>query len=358
MTDLPESEDRISPYSVVIVDCTEQEYNGETISQKPTGGIPLVVTHLAENLAKRGCRVTVENKTPENKIFKNVSWEHRSNPRVESADIIIACNDVKIFDQAPYKKMIEDGAKPILWLHNLFTWKRAWKKKRIGALLRRKADAVFLGEYHLNQCSKWMPLGSRHIIRHGVGQNFFDMPILGNQRKPQALFLSKAFRGFSSVMELWIKSVHPSCPDAVLKAYIGKSEIRNYPYSEEQLKGYGIEVMDRAPQSVLMEEMQKSSCLIYPGHKDETFCNVAAECSVLGLPVITRGIGALSERVASGGGVMAHNDHDMAQSIIRCMKDPEYTQKLSEAALKTRDAYRWENRINEWLDLFDALRSR
>lgn len=358
MTDLSKPESRTSPYSVVIVDCTEQEYNGETILQKPTGGIPLVVTHLAEQLAGRGCRVTVENKTPENKIVNNVSWEHRSNPNVENADFIIACNDVKIFDQAPYKKMIEDGAKPILWLHNLFTWKRAWKKKRIGSLLRRKADAVFLGEYHLNHCSKWMPLGSRNIIRHGVGQNFFDMPISNSQRKPQALFLSKAFRGFSSVMDLWIRSVHPKCPEAVLKAYIGKSEIENYPYTEAQLKSYGIDILDRAPQSVLIEEMQKSSCLIYPGHKDETFCNVAAECSVLGLPVITRGIGALSERVASGGGVIARNDHDMAQSIICCMTEPEYTKTLSDAALKVRDEYRWENRIDEWLAFFDALRVR
>ncbi|MDY0028380.1 MAG: glycosyltransferase [Pseudobdellovibrionaceae bacterium] len=350
------SEIHKADYSIVIIDCTEQEYNGEIITLKPTGGIPLVVTHLAEELARAGCNVTVENKTPENKIYKNVTWENRNNPQVKSADFVIACNDVKIFDQSPYRQMIEQGAIPILWLHNLFTWKRAWKKKRIGSLFRRKPDVVFLSEYHAKNCAKFMPLGMRSIIPHGVGHDFFDIPQSSEKRIPQALFLSKAFRGFSEVMALWVKSVHPSCPQAILKAYIGKQEIGNYPYTEEQLKSYGIEIMDRAPQPVLMKEMQQSSCLIYPGHKDETFCNVAAECSVMGLPVITKGIGALTERVASGGGVLAHSDADIAQAVIRCMTDSKYTKLLSDTAFASRDEYRWERRINEWLGLFAELR--
>jgi glycosyltransferase involved in cell wall biosynthesis len=346
-----------STYTILIADCTNHPYNGENIDDKATGGIPLVTTRLAEALAKTGCRVTVRNNTPENLTAQGVIWENRSTPGLAGTqpDFIIACNDVTLFND--YKDMIEKGSIPVLWIHNLFTWKRVFKKGRLKSLFHYKPDAVFLGTYHANQCSSLMPFKSRTIIPHGVDDRFFNTQKSSTPNPPQALFLSKAFRGFNHILDLWMTQIHAQCPDARLKAFIGRNELPSLKFNEQSLINANVDILNRAAQSVVINEITKSTCLIYSGHKDETFCNVAAESTVLGLPIITRGIGSLSERIKNGAGLCATSDGQMVKAIVQCLSDPKTAQNLSIKAAAQRDQYQWKNRTLDWLALFARLKS-
>lgn len=344
------------PLKILILDCTLKPYNGASIDVAPTGGIPLVTTRLAECLAHKH-EVWIRNHTNENITFRNVHWENvGAKTKAPKPDIILASNDVNLF--AMYDEWIKSGSKPILWARNLITWKRIFKKRRLRNLIKYRPPVVFLSRYHLNSCSSLIPLGKKYIIPHGVDDEFFNYP-LGVERKPQVLFLSKAFRGFTEVANMWINYIYPhfACkiPKVVLRAYIGREELNNMAYTDEFLRSHHIEVLDRAPQSVLRAEMACSAALIYPGHSDETFCNVAAESSVLGLPILTLGIGALAERSQNGMGIMAQNYSELAAHMVELLNNPQKIQFASQQVLEYRDQYRWHDRIKDWNRLFENL---
>ena len=50
----------------------------------------------------------------------------------------------------------------------------------------------------------------------------------------------------------------------------------------------------------MVKDMLKSKVLLVPGHKSELFCIAAEEARELCIPIITLGIGSLSERVEHG----------------------------------------------------------
>ncbi|MBL8640270.1 MAG: glycosyltransferase family 4 protein [Alphaproteobacteria bacterium] len=350
------------PQNILILDCTNADYNGASIDQSPTGGIALVTVRLAEQLATVGMNVCVRNHTCVPITHKNVRWENVSSLKeLARPDIILASNDVNLF--APYDEWIRQGSRPILWIHNLVTWKRIFKKHRLGNLIKYRPESVFLSEYHLKSCAPFVPLGRKYIIPHAVDDGFFDVEGAGRsgvqsraQKLPQALFLSKAFRGFGAVLKLWMRDIHPHAPRAMLRAYIGRDELPNLGVSEDDLRTHNIHILDRAPQKILRDEMAASSCLIYPGHKDETFCNVAAESTVLGLPIVTMGIGALNERARNGAGIVAKTDQDLAKIMVDLFQNPLKIQQLSQNALAAREQYRWSTRIKDWMELFQQSR--
>ena len=50
---------------------------------------------------------------------------------------------------------------------------------------------------------------------------------------PQAPVLSKAFRGFNHILDLWMTQIHAQCPDARLKAFIGRNELPSLKFNEQ-----------------------------------------------------------------------------------------------------------------------------
>lgn len=346
----------MNPYRIVILDGSPNPYNGRTIDAKPVGGIPLCTVRLAEQLASEGCEITIRNATTETVTENGVKWESLAEPyKGPRPDFIIANNDANLFDSAA--DYLRSGAVPVLWLHNLFTWKRLFKKKRMGSLLRWRPAAVFIGTYQKDACSRLMPFRSRYVLPHGVGEALFAYPAAAEGRKQQALFLSKPFRKFDLCVRNWIERIHPACPEAVLKAYVSPEEIARLDlgYTDEQMRKANIVIAGRAPQSVMLEDLATSACLLCPGHKDETFCNVAAEACVLGLPIVTLGIGSLSERVHDGNGIIARNEEEFSKTVVTFLKDAEKRERYSKAALAAREQYRWKSRMELWSDVFSRL---
>ena len=60
----------------------------------------------------------------------------------------------------------------------------------------------------------------------------------------------------------------------------------------------------------LIKQLIMSRMIIFPGHKAELFCLAAEEARELCIPVVTLGIGSLSERVIHGKtGFIAKNKY-------------------------------------------------
>ncbi len=111
----------------------------------------------------------------------------------------------------------------------------------------------------------------------------------------------------------------------------------------------------RATKQTLSEFYVTARLLLYPGARDETFCLAAAEAQCMGVPVVTRGIGALTERVQhQTNGLIAPGDAAFADAAIAMLTDNDLWQRLSTGAIAQRNLLRWEDVAAAW----DALLSR
>ena len=64
--------------------------------------------------------------------------------------------------------------------------------------------------------------------------------------------------------------------------------------------------------NLLIDDLKKSKVLLIPGHKGEIFCIAAEEARELCVPIVTLGIGSLSERVKHGQtGFIAKNEKNL-----------------------------------------------
>ena len=78
----------------------------------------------------------------------------------------------------------------------------------------------------------------------------------------------------------------------------------------------------------MIDELKHSRVLLYLGHKSDIFTLTAEEAIKLCVPVITYGIGSLSERVSHGNnGFIAKNSSEFAKYTLDIMNDDSILQR-------------------------------
>ncbi len=106
----------------------------------------------------------------------------------------------------------------------------------------------------------------------------------------------------------------------------------------------------------LCKEMTSASLFLAPC-RAETFGFSVAEALFHGLPVLGFSVGALPERLASGGGVLVP-DGDLgafAASANELLSDKQELKRLQKRALLTRNGLSWNERIPSFLDAYKKL---
>lgn len=332
---------------IIFLDCITTQYNGKTIKEKPVGGIGICTAGLAEALAKQGHDVTVLNNLSalQNGEFDGVKWHNSQSINTkETYDIAIANNDARLFEKAQAKHHV-------IWLHNRILFEKTLRKGRLWPLLKFRPTAVFLGEKQKNQTSNLHPFREKVIIPHGLSDEYVT-PQTSKAIAPlnQAIYCSQAYRGLDEIVGIWIKYIHPKCPEACFKAYIGEE----YPQSliaqrvsQKDLENANIHLMPKVPKSELIEDLKCSRMMLYTGHKDETFCLAAAEASAMGVPIVTYGRGSLSERVQNdknGYIVDDKNQQAFANAALKLFKEDKVWETMS-AFAKNKSPYKSWNEI-------------
>ncbi len=111
----------------------------------------------------------------------------------------------------------------------------------------------------------------------------------------------------------------------------------------------GVVLRGGLPQPELVSELQTARVLFCPGHRDETYCNAAAEATASGLPVVTRGHGSLSERVRDGKtGFIAETADAFAARTIALLRDNSLWLSQHASALADSGLKSWDERAKEW----------
>ncbi|MCB9964014.1 MAG: glycosyltransferase family 4 protein [Rhodospirillales bacterium] len=343
---------------ILFLDCTKTAFNGDTLRTAPLGGIESVTVNLAEACARRGHEVCVVNNAPEHMsgCISGVHWSNYDQffTRLPAfhPDVIIANHDARLLDFArPFKAA---NPLPVVWMHNRMLLEKTIRKGNMGALLRWRPIGVFLGEKHRKECHFLHPFRRREIMPHGLSAEYLGMlPRTDPPTPPRAIFFSQAYRGLSTVIESWMRYVHPVVADAEFHAYTEPQALPtpDIPYTAGQLAASGIFLHDKVPKAVLRDRLRESRVMIYPGYKDETFCCAATEAQALGVPVVTFGIGALSERVknAQTGFIAPNGDLEaLAKYTIDLLTQEALWRTLSQAAIKDVQSLNWDLLAAEW----------
>jgi glycosyltransferase involved in cell wall biosynthesis len=102
----------------------------------------------------------------------------------------------------------------------------------------------------------------------------------------------------------------------------------------------------------MVKDLLKSKVLLVPGHKGEIFCIAAEEARELCIPIITLGIGSLSERVEHGvTGFIAKDIKEFSDYTLELFNDKNLWISLRNNLFKLRGSKKWDkvayNLINQ-----------
>lgn len=332
---------------VAILDCTKTNYNEERAPHLSLGGIERCVLSLSRALYNKGLDVRVFNASPAPSTYQNITWAPLSAATDFQADIVIACNDARLFDTYTAQSGHKDF-KPFLWLHNPVNLWKTIRKGRLSAIIRWRPVAVFLGKTQQQATSNFIPFSQKTIIEHGIENTILNEQISHAPRPPHAAFISQSYRGLDDVIDVWKNFIHPKLPNAKLDVYSQTAQPLH-------LEKFGITQKGRMTRAQLLSELSDKRLMFIPGHRDETYCLAAAESLCLGIPVITYGYGSLKERVADKKtGIIATTPAEFAEQSIAILTDDVIWLDYHTNAVKTRAGADWDTRAEDWIKLWNT----
>ncbi len=322
-------------------------YSGETLRAASMGGTESSVVQLAEALARRGHDVFVFNGIDRPRFEHGVQWLPMSEAGNRArGEIGIAVANPKAFGALSFRSQI-------FWLHNPLKGWRSIRRGYMGPLLKRRPFYVLLGSYHDGRVPGWFPSSGRTIIHHGIHEDFFRGRAAEAAPAPRAIFTSQPYRGLDWLLDLW-GDVRRQVPGATFDVFAPKVHQAEANARNGALEGVTFGGSISRPD--LIRQLALARVQLIPGHRDETYCLAAAEATAAGVPIVTLGVGALSERVRNGKtGFVARDREDFIARTAMLLSDDAlwlsmHRECLAEAALST-----WDARAAEWERLFSGL---
>jgi glycosyltransferase involved in cell wall biosynthesis len=336
--------------SIALICHTPQAFNGQNASTLGLGGVETSVVGLSEALAALGHPMSVYTTAAERLTHKGVNWHPMEDVGAIEAEVVIVCNHVYRFNHL--KPEVAKRAHKIVWLHNPLQVEKAVRKGDFLPMVQHRPDVVFLGDYLSRTTSCLLPFKRRHVIGYGIAAPFLQTPHKPlSERSNRVVWVSQPQRGLVETLALWKDRVLPAVPDAEFHLF-GRSA-HDTKMTEDELKRLRVVLQPRATKQQLADFYATAKLLWYPGARDETFCLAAAEAQCMGVPVVTRGIGSLSERVQHNtNGLIGKTDEPFAQAAIDVLKNETLWNNLSTGALKQRDMLNWNAVAKRWQAIF------
>lgn len=322
-------------------------YTSASLRTQGVGGTESSVIYLAERLAARGHRVYALNRLDAATGDGGVLWMPlQDKDSLPPVDVAIGINSARILSGVRSRRVIS-------WLHNPPTKKQQLKRRNLWALIRHRPHAVVLGSYQSQLLPEWLPYAGRSIISHGVADAFFLAAPERTPRPPIAVFTSQPKRGLDFVIEAWA-NIHAAVPAAELHVFCPQA--REEEAAKIMAGSPGAVIRGSVSRAQLSHELRAARVMLIPGVTDETFCLAAAEATASGVPIVTLGIGALSERVTQGEtGFISPAAGDFTSHAISLLTRDDLWLKMHENCVMDPSLGTWEKRAADWEALFARL---
>ena len=314
---------------ICFLDNTKFEYNSNDLYSYKLRGAESVLINLSSELTKLGHDVTVINNCYKNEFIKGVSWkkiQYYNDNKI--FDIAISNGDTRLFEKTKsYKK--------ILFSHSLQTLEKFFRKKQFFSYIKYRPKVVLLSDYHKENTSKITTLFGSIKINWAADLVFINSKLNENIDNNLSIFTSRADRNLDLLINIWKELVYP-------RFNTGKLLIT--PPLNNLSNSHNIFFREIDNQNHMIDDIKNSRIFLIPGHKAELFCLSAQEAKELCVPIVTLGIGSLSERVIHGEtGFVARNNAEFSDYVIELYKNNDLWNKMRNNLIGTRGKNKWSN---------------
>ncbi len=325
---------------IVLIENSKQIYDGYSRNSSNLRGAELAIINYSEELVKKKFQVTVLNNCKNEIIINGVQYKNINKIKNKlSCDVAIVNSDANYFKYV-------DSKKNFLLSHSVQNLEKFVRNKQLIAFLKYKPTVLCFSKYQFDKRNLITSLFGKKIIIPSIDNDFFSFKLQDRINK-NAIFYSRYDRNGKYVIDIW-KKIFPQLNNNT-ELYIN-SEILN----EDDLQKYNIKKKIYMEKNKLIDFLSNFRILIIPGHKGEVFCNVAEEAKALCIPIVTMGIGALSERVIDNyNGYVCNNFQDFEKKILTLMNNDEIYLKFKKNLYNDRGTIKWKDTVIKLIDLFN-----
>jgi len=313
---------------ICFLDNTKIPYTSKDLTHSIIRGAESILINLSKEFNKLGHHVTVYNHTDGNQIIDNIKWSNlKYTDPLENYDLAITNNDIRLFNLVKANRYVA-------FSHSIQSLEKFIRKKQLISFLKYKPKIVLLSNYHENNRNFILKMFGTIKVDWAVDQIFLDTHINSNFNEEIAIFTSRNDRNLDMLIDIWKKKIFPI--NNKLKLLCTPSSLID--------ENFGIFPRSFSSRKFLIKDMLKSKIFLVPGHKSELFCLAAEEARELCIPIVTLGIGALSERVQhSKTGFIAKNSEEFAYYTLKIFKDIDLWNELRNNLFRLRGSKVWSN---------------
>ena len=313
---------------ICFLDNSPIPYTPNDLNSKDIRGGENVIIHLSKELAKLNNNVEVFNNNSESQTFDNVKWTNINNTNKENVfDYAFTNNDIRLFNKISAKKYIA-------FSHSIQSIEKFIRKGQLLSFLKYKPKIIILGKYHNDNRNFLLKIFGKINLQWAVDPLFLETEIDNSNVENRAIFTSRRDRNLDVLIDIWKKKIFPK--NKSIKLFATPSDLID--------NNFNIYSRNFDNKISMVQDMLKSKVLLLPGHKGELFCIAAEEARELCIPIITLGIGSLSERVEHGiTGFIAKNSDEFADFTLNIFNNYNLWNEIRNNLLKLRGSKKWQN---------------
>jgi len=313
---------------ICFLDQTIFSYNSKDIDSPKLRGAETVLINLAYSLNELDNQVTIINNCPNNEIIGNIQWININNlGSILHYDLAISNNDIRLFDKI-------NSPNKILISHSLQNFEKFIRKKQMISYIKHRPKVALLSNYHKEKRHLFTRLFGHFFLTYGVDDIFLNAKIndVNDIDKNLAIFTSRSDRNLDLLIKIWKNKIFPNYNSGKLLITPTANKINNSNVFQRNLSS----------RDNLIQDLSKSRIFMVPGHKAELFCLAAEEARELCIPIVTLGIGSLSERVIhEKTGFIAKNEDEFAEYSLNIFQDDKVWNKLRTNLINMRGSKNW-----------------
>ena len=312
---------------ICFLDNSPIPYTSNDLNSKDIRGGENVIIHLSKELAKLNNNVEVFNNNSESQTFDNVKWTNINNTNKKNVfDYAFTNNDIRLFNKISAKNYIA-------FSHSIQSIEKFIRKGQLLSFLKYKPKIIILGKYHNDNRNFLLKIFGKINLQWAVDPLFLETEIDNSYVENRAIFTSRRDRNLDVLIDIWKKKIFPK--NKSIKLFATPSDLID--------NNFNIYSRNFDNKISLLKDMLKSKVLLVPGHKGELFCIAAEEARELCIPIITLGIGSLSERVEHGiTGFIAKNSDEFADFTLNIFNNYNLWNEIRNNLLNLRGSKKWK----------------
>jgi glycosyltransferase involved in cell wall biosynthesis len=312
---------------ICFLDNTQIPYTSNDLNSIDIRGAENAIINLSQELVKFDNNVDVFNNCLENCTINGVRWINIKNSNTNVVyDVAFTNNDIRLFDKVLAKKYVA-------FSHSIQSIEKFIRKGQLLSYLKYKPKIVLLSNYHNKNRNFLLKIFGTIDLKWAVDPIFLNASLNESIIENRAIFTSRRDRNLDILIKIWKEKIFPK--NKLIKLFSTPSDLLD--------NSFNIFSRNFGDKKSMVEDMLKSKVLLIPGHKGELFCIAAEEARELCIPIITLGIGSLSDRVEHGvTGFIAKNEDEFSNFTLQIFNNYDLWKKLRNNLLKLRGTRRWQ----------------